>query len=596
MDPLLTYLEQNRVLLTTLALSTASAYVLLTHLLAPKAIPYSVELPEQIKPEWNGSELESTDIRGPNNDESVIRCFAPASGKHLGTVPAATPADIDAAISACAQAQQKWGTSSFARRKKVLVTLSEHIIANREHIARAACLDSGKTMVDASLGEILVTAEKIKWTVGYGEKALSPEAREVSWPLMAYKKAEVRYEPLGVLGACVSWNYPFHNLLGPIISAIFSGNGIVVKGSELTAWSSTYFISIVKGALIACNEDPDIVQSISCYPSSAEYFTSHPGLSHMLFIGSKPVAHHIARSASKTLIPLCIELGGKDALIVLDDVSNLRSLSSIIMRGVFQSSSQNCVGVERIVALPKVYDELVSIMHERILTLRQGSALDEDGIDLGAMISSANFTKLESMIQDAVKKGARLLTGGKRWTNPKFPQGIYFQPTLLVDVTSEMEIANEETFAPICVFMKADSVEHAIEIANSTIYGLGASVFGKNSASLEKVTREIKSGMVSVNDFGVYYVNQSLPFGGVKGSGYGRFAGREGLRSICNTKAVCVDRFPSLISTGIPPVVDYPLKSTKKAWEFTTGLVQFAYAGTIAGKAEGLKNIIVNGI
>lgn len=264
-------------------------------------------------------------------------------------------------------------------------------------------------------------------------------------------------------------------------------------------------------------------------------------------------------------------MGGKDAAIILDDVPNIKALSSLLMRGVFQSASQNCIGIERMVVLPKLYSTLVEILEERIRKLRPGSVLDGDEVDCGAMISAVGFDKLESWIEDAVKKGARCLVGGKRLIHPKYPQGHYFSPTLLVDVTEDMLIAQNETFAPICVLMRAKDVTHAIHLANSTEYGLGGSVFGRNKRNLDRVVREFKSGMVSVNDFGVYYLNQSLPFGGVRGSGYGRFAGVEGMRAVCNVKAVCEDRFPRLISTAIPPVVDYPIRDGNRGWRFTQG-------------------------
>lgn len=304
----------------------------------------------------------------------------------------------------------------------------------------------------------------------------------------------------------------------------------------------------------------------------APHLTSHPGISHITFIGSRPIAHHVASSASKSLTPLCLELGGKDAAIILDDILDVQSLSSILMRGVFQSASQNCVGIERIIALPGVYIELVDILRERIKQLRPGSVLDGDEVDCGAMISSANFDYLEALIEDAVRKGASCLVGGKRFVHPKHPRGHYFSPTLLIDVSPNMLIAQNETFAPICVLMKAQDVEDALRIANGTEFGLGGSVFGRNKKNLEKVVREMKSGMVSVNDFAVYYLNQSLPFGGVAGSGYGRFAGEEGLRALCNIKAVCEDRFPKLMYTSIPPVVDYPIRDGNRGWNFTKGM------------------------
>lgn len=445
----------------------------------------------------------------------------------------------------------------------------------------------------------MVTAEKLKWTIDHGEKALQPESRPTNF-IMFYKRNEVRWEPLGVVGACVSWNYPFHNLLGPIISAIFTGNAIVVKNSEQTAWSSAFFTSMVRNALTACGHSQNLVHSITCWPATANHFTSHPGISHMTFIGSRPVAHAVCASAAKALTPVVVELGGKDAAIVLDDPlglsmskSEFGRIASIIMRGVFQSAGQNCIGIERVVAMPNVYSRLVEALTPRIQALHVGNALREDDIDVGAVISDASFERLERLVADAVKQGARLVCGGKRFTHAKFTQGHYFQPTFLVDVTPDMRIAQEEVFGPIFVLMQAKSVDDAISIANSTSYGLGCSVFGPTNgptacANLVKVTKEVNAGMVAVNDFAAYYAVQ-LPFGGVKGSGYGRFAGEEGLRGLCNTKSVCRDKWPRLINTTIPGGLDYPMKA--KAWEMGQGVVELGY-GDVATKIKGIRRMV----
>jgi acyl-CoA reductase-like NAD-dependent aldehyde dehydrogenase len=335
-------------------------------------------------------------------------------------------------------------------------------------------------------------------------------------------------------------------------------------------------------------------QSIMCWPEVAPHLTSHSGIAHLTFIGSRPVAHHVAASASKVLTPLCVELGGKDAAIILDDTPNLSSLTSILMRGVFQSCGQNCVGIERIIATPKVYAQLVSLLSSRISQLRLGSILDDgnNDVDCGAVISDAHFSRLEDLVADAVKQGARCLVGGKRYVHPKHPKGHYFQPTLVVDVTPSMALAQQEVFGPICVVMAAADVADAISIANSTEYSLGGSVFGRNKRDLERVVRDMKCGMVSVNDFAVYYLNQSLPFGGVRGSGYGRFAGMEGLRAVCNLKAVAVDRFPRIAGTQIPPVVDYPLRDGERAWRFTKGLVEVGYGDSLVQKVAGVGKLM----
>ena len=168
--------------------------------------------------------------------------------------------------------------------------------------------------------------------------------------------------------------------------------------------------------------------------------------------------------------------------------------------------------------------------------LQQGSAIDQgEGVDVGAMISGQGFSRLEQLITDAVRQGARLIHGGKRYHHPQYPQGYYFQPTLLVDVTKDMQIAKEELFAPVALLMKVQTIDEAIEVANSTIYGLGGAVFGSNKKDVEKVVNGVETVGIAVNDFAVFYVCQ-LPFGGTKGSGYGRFMGIEGLRALCNAK------------------------------------------------------------
>lgn len=528
-------------------------------------------------------------IRIPGS--SAVQCYAPATGQLLGLVNPSTRDAVDRAVDAAERAQGPWATTTLAQRKQVLRSLMRYVLDNAEQICRVACLDSGKTMVDAQLGEILVTVEKIQWTLKHGEAALAPSRRPTNL-LMAYKKNKVVYEPMGVVAALVSWNYPFHNLIGPIISAIFAGNGIVVKVSEQTAWSSAYFANIARGALLAHGHDPALVQTVVCWPQQAAHLTCHPKIKHITFIGSQGVAQQVAASAAKALIPVVAELGGKDPFIVLDSAkSSLKRIAEVILRGTFQASGQNCIGIERVIASPDVYEKLVELLQPRVKALRLGPEAD-----VGAMISDASFTRLETLIKEAVAQGARLLAGGSRFTHPDFPKGHYFQPTMLADVTPDMAIAQNECFAPVLTLMRApsSSPDDVLAIANAPNFGLGASVHAsERDPSLPAIVRGLKAGMVAVNDFAAYYAVQ-LPFGGVQGSGYGRFAGEEGLRGLCNIKSICEDRFGWLgVHTAIPPPVQYPVPSQDKSWRFTQGVVELGYGGA-AKKAAGLSKILKN--
>ncbi|KAK3389066.1 Aldehyde/histidinol dehydrogenase [Sordaria brevicollis] len=524
---------------------------------------------------------------------SAIQCYAPATGQFLGFVNPSTPEGIDRAIDQAHAAQAEWAKTTFRQRRAVLRSLLQYVLDNQEEICRVACLDSGKTMVDAQLGEVLVTAEKLEWTIKHGEKALRPESRPTNL-LMAYKKNTVHYEPLGVVAALISWNYPFHNLIGPIISALFAGNGIVVKVSEQTAWSSQWFTQVIRGALVAHGHNPALVQTVVCWPQTANHITSHPKISHITFIGSQPVCKKVAESASKSLIPVLAELGGKDACIVLASTpkSDLPRIVNTLMRGSFQASGQNCIGIERIVVAPEHYDTIVSMVEPRVKALRLGPKAD-----VGAMISDSAFTRLEILVADAVKQGARLLAGGKRYSHPEYPSGHYFVPTLLVDVTPDMAIAQEECFGPIMVIMRTASSSAAdiLAVANAPDFGLGSSVFGSDwDSTLHEVVKGLKAGMVAVNDFGATYAVQ-LPFGGVAGSGYGRFAGEEGLRGLCNIKAVCNDRFGWLgIRTAIPRPMQYPVPDQERSWRFARGVVEVGYGMGLGRKVGGVVGILSN--
>jgi acyl-CoA reductase-like NAD-dependent aldehyde dehydrogenase len=370
-------------------------------------------------------------------------------------------------------------------------------------------------------------------------------------------------------------------MMGPIVAGLFAGNGVVVKCAESVAWSSHWFVGIAHQALKACGHDPSLVQLVSCWPDEADYLVGHPGIDHITFIGSRPVAHKVAMAASRSLTPLVVELGGKDPLIVLNDC-NISSVARIIMRGTFQAAGQNCIGIERVIALPQAYEALVGELRQSVKSLRIGSSIDQsENIDIGATISDSRYEWLEKLVQDAVDKGATLVTGGHRWTHPKYPQGHYFSPTMLIDVTPSMAIAQEEVFGPVLLLMKANDVDNAVSIANSTDFGLGASVFGTNQTILEQITSRLRCGNVAINDFATYHVCQ-LPFGGIGGSGYGKFGGAEGLRGLSLEKSVVYDRVP-FISTKIPSVLAYPIPDVKKAWDAVKAINDVGYGqGTFA--------------
>lgn len=438
--------------------------------------------------------------------------------------------------------------------------------------------------IDAAFGELLTTCAKLNWTLAHGEGVLRPQVRSGNL-LLAHKRCTVVHEPLGVVAACVSWNYPVHNMLGPIISAVFAGNAIVIKCSEHVAWTSHQVLTGVHHALAACQLPADLVQLVVCAPEHAESLTRDPRLAHITFIGSDRVGRAVASAAAPQLTATTLELGGKDPAVVLPG-TNLAFFGSMFLRACFQAMGQNCIGIERFLVPRNQTQALVDTVKDRIAALRCGSTLDEtrfglqtergdteDAVDCGAMISDARFAQLEALIQDAVENGAKLVLGGHRLRHPKWPLGHYFAPTLLTHVTRDMKIAQEELFAPVFLVISYDTVEEAVATANATPFGLGASVFGPDRAMCQAVAAQLECGMVNINDFGISYLNQGLPFGGCKDSGYGRFGGPEGLLGLTRPKAMTEDVAFGWVQTSIPPAVDYPIRNTAKSWMCTYPLL-----------------------
>lgn len=520
-------------------------------------------------------------------------------------IPPMTKSELKEKIRLGKKAQESWKKTTVKQRTDVLKTIYEFLLENQEDIVKICSIDSGKLSIDASLGEILVTFEKLKWTINNAEKILNNGNNKTNFAgsehlfMGLYKGTTVINEPLGLVSAVVSWNYPFHNLINPIIPAIVTGNAVIVKCSEQVIFSSLIFMDIFKQALIVNGFDPELINLFYCLPpkkgesdSVCDYFTKCNDFKHLTFIGSKEVATMILHNLADVIIPNVMELGGKDCFVVLDSWTDLEMISSIIMRGTFQSSGQNCIGIERVIIQPKNYDELVNMLDKRIATMQIGSdILDTNPVDIGAMISNNRFDRLEFLVEDAVKNGARLLQGGKRFNHPKFPNGFYFQPTLLVDVNENCLIAEEEVFGPILCVIKGDrNINSLIKQANSDNFGLGSSIFGSDDIVNYHIAKNLTTGNVAINDFATYYPS-NLPFGGYPGkSGYGKFGGSEGLLGLTNCKSISYNKF-SWLKTKIPGKIDYPIQNNKSAWWFIKNLNSLSYADSNWQRFKSILNL-----
>lgn len=497
-------------------------------------------------------------------EPGYIQCYDKGTNSRIGVVRALSTEDVHQVVREARVAQEVWALTPFSTRRKLLFALLDYVLDHQKEICETACVECGKTMMDGALGEMLTTLEKLRWTAENGEEVLQEEVRDVGL-ITFHKRASVAYTPFGVIGAIVSWNYPFHNIFGPMISALFAGNAFVGKVSEYSSYYASYYESIVRDGLKQLGYSPHLVSFVTGFAETGAALLS--SVDKLTFIGSPQVGKIIMRNASATLTPVVLELGGKDPAVILED-ADLDQLIPIVMRGTYQNCGQNCVGLERIIVHESLHDKLVSEVMKRVNVLTQGPSSNEL-YDLGAMtMGKAAIPKIEQLIEDSVKSGAKLLCGGKSVNSSFLP------PTVITNVTSTTPIAQEEVFGPVMVIMKFSTDAEAISLVNTCSYGLGSSVFSRDVKRAEAVAKQLRTGMYNVNDFGINYLCQSLPFGGVKISGFDRFAGREGLRGNCITRASTTDRIPG-VQTTIPPILQYPISAA--AFPFMVNLCYTLY-------------------
>mmetsp|Transcript_2245 Transcript_2245/g.3150 ORF Transcript_2245/g.3150 Transcript_2245/m.3150 type:complete len:591 (-) Transcript_2245:4159-5931(-) len=516
-----------------------------------------------------------------------LQCYDPATAEYLGSVENMNKERVDEIVEKAKVAQIEWAKSSFETRRAVMRAILEYYVENQKDICRVSVRDSGKTMLGAVLGEITPTCEKLRWIIAEGEKILRTEYRGGNGLLTMHKSARVEFHPLGVLGVLAPFNYPCHNLMNHIISGLFSGNAVVSKVSEYTSWSADFYLRPVRQALVSAGYSPDLVAVVTGVgPTGAALVESN--VNKIIFTGSDKIGKLVMQGAAKKLTPVVLELGGKDPFVVCNDV-DLNWLKDTALRGVFQNNGQNCIGIERLFVEEKAFQPFVDIVSPIIKNLRQGIPLQGGGkYDLGAMTMPRQIEHIESLIHDAVSKGATLVCGGKR--NDSLKPGIFFEPTLLTGVTPDMRIATEEVFGPVMVVIQWKTEEELLSFVNNCPYGLGSSVFSEDKGRARRLVAGIHAGMSNVNDFGVNYLCQSLPFGGVKCSGFGRFAGVEGLRACCYPKSITEDRFPG-VKTSIPKPWCYPTADT--APEIAGDLVGLAFGQGIYKKASSAASLVL---
>lgn len=456
-------------------------------------------------------------------EEGYLTFINPATGETFGKVKASDPADVPETVAVSREASVEWGARPLTERLAILRKLYALLIDSTDEITRIISRDTGKPRQDALI-ELFTTMNYFNVTMKKAAKWLKDE--KVSTGLQFMKRAYITRRPFGVVAVISPWNYPFVLTMNPVLGALIAGNSVVVKGSEVTA---------AVGALMdhLFSEIPELQDVVQFLHGDgrvgAALVEARPDL--IFVTGSVRTGQLISKAAADSLTPVICELGGKDPMIVLED-ADIEAAARWGTWGAFSNSGQTCMSPERIYVVEAVYDKFIEAVRKEIEKMKIGYSSDESAAyHYGSITFPRQKEIVTEQMEDARKKGATVHTGGSG-------EGMFYQPTLVTELTQDMLLLNEETFGAIMPVIKVKDEEEAIKAANDSEYGLSASVFSENSQRADRVARRLQVGSVNINDTMSHYGLPELPFGGVKGSGHSRSNGRAGLQEFTYTLGI----------------------------------------------------------
>jgi acyl-CoA reductase-like NAD-dependent aldehyde dehydrogenase len=456
----------------------------------------------------------------------------PATGETLRRFDSATDTEVHAAVARARAGQPAWNETGIRRRVAVLREFQRLLLQRKSEVAMLITREAGKPLVESLLTEVLVVLDAARFCI---ENAFA-FSREQPVPhgslAMKMRAGRIFREPYGVVGIISPWNYPLSIPATESLSALVTGNAVVLKPSELTSLCALELASLLHEAGV-----PKDVFQVIVGDGSTGAALLQAEIDKLVFTGSVATGKRVAQAAASRLLPVVLELGGKDPMLVLDD-ADVEIASSGAVWGAFVNCGQACLSVERCYVHRSLYDAFLDACVRKTKQLRVGNGIDPQ-TDVGPLIHERQLRIVESQIEDARRHGARVLTGGSRL--PELGLNFY-APTVLAGVTHTMQIMREETFGPVLPVMPFDTDEEAIRLANDSDYGLAASIWTRDRARGESLARHIQAGTVMVNDAVVCFGISEAPHGGVKASGIGRTHGRFGLEEMVRIKHVDSNR------------------------------------------------------
>jgi succinate-semialdehyde dehydrogenase/glutarate-semialdehyde dehydrogenase len=471
-------------------------------------------------------------LTGAGTTAAEIVSINPATMEELGRFAVATSAEVHGAVARARAAAPAWAALSYRNRARYILKVRRALYDRQNEIINIISDETGKPPFEALTTEVFPIADLMSHYAARTEKIL----REERFTLAVFrnKRSMITYEPLGVVGVISPWNFPFSIPTGEVVMALMAGNTVVLKPSEFTP-----LVADAIGRLFASAGFPEGVFEIVQGDGSTGAALVESGVDKLFFTGSVRTGKRIAESAARRLLPVVLELGGKDPMIVCEDAPFERAVKGAVW-GAFANCGQVCASVERLYVTAPVAEKFISAVADEVKRLRVGPP-SGCKTDIGPLVNENQLKIVSDQVADAVAKGARVLAGGRRREDLG---GLFFEPTVLVEVTDSMRVMNEETFGPVLPIKVVRDEEEAIAEANKTRYGLLASVWTSDNERGRRIARRIEAGTVIINDAVYTHGAAQTPWFGVKESGLGVTHGKAGLFEFVRMKHINWDLFP----------------------------------------------------
>jgi len=466
----------------------------------------------------------------------TVESANPATGEVCARFPVTAPEELSAVVERARQAQGEWAVQPIRRRSSVLQRLGELLFARREEAAALVTRESGKPRVEALFADVLTSLDSAFYYAKRAPRLLRPERVPHHNPALKAKRGWLHHEPMGVIGMISPWNYPLAIPMGTLIPALAAGNAVVLKPSEFVPGCGALIGELAAEAGVPAG----LVQVVQGRGDvGAALVAAAPD--KIIFTGSVATGKRVAEACAARLLPSVLELGGKDAMLVLSD-ADLDIASSAAVWGGFTNCGQACLSVERLFVERPVAERFLALCVEKTRKLRVGRP-DDPATDVGPMIRAVQLDRVLRQLDEAVARGAKLLAGGAR--RPDLGPN-YMDPAVIVDATPQMSLMREETFGPVLAVAVVEDVEQAVRLANDSPFTLGASVWTRDASRGRRVAEKLRAGSVMVNDVVSYFGICEAPHGGSRDSGWGRTHSRAGLLELVHLKYVDVDALPGI--------------------------------------------------